>query len=292
MVKRGIVESRFAFIIPGFAFHFLFYLLPVVLMIILGFFSWDILSPMRFVGLKNFSGLMKDKWFWNSVVVSFKYTFLAVPIIFVISLLLGVLLQEEDTFSKAMRVFFYWPYMIPMVAAGTMWKWLFSKKFGLVNHVLTRMGFQPVSWLDDPTLALFTVVMVQVWVLAGFMMMLFIVGLQAISEEFYEAASIDGATNFQKFWYITLPLLRNTNISVITLSIANCFRNFTIVYIMTTGGPGYATTVTPLYVYQKAFTDFRIGYASAGSLVMLLITFVIAFAVRKVQEEGEMEGQI
>ncbi len=292
MVKRGIVESRFAFIIPGFAFHFLFYLLPVVLMIILGFFSWDILSPMRFVGLKNFSGLMKDKWFWNSVVVSFKYTFLAVPIIFVISLLLGVLLQEEDTFSKVMRVFFYWPYMIPMVAAGTMWKWLFSKNFGLVNHVLTRMGFQPVSWLDDPTLALFTVVMVQVWVLAGFMMMLFIVGLQAISEEFYEAASIDGATNFQKFWYITLPLLRNTNISVITLSIANCFRNFTIVYIMTTGGPGYATTVTPLYVYQKAFTDFRIGYASAGSLVMLLITFVIAFAVRKVQEEGEMEGQI
>jgi len=292
VVKRGIVESRFAFIIPGFAFHFLFYLLPVVLMIILGFFSWDILSPMRFVGLKNFSDLMKDKWFWNSVVVSFKYTFLAVPIIFVISLLLGVLLQEEDTFSKVMRVFFYWPYMIPMVAAGTMWKWLFSKNFGLVNHVLTRMGFQPVSWLDDPTLALFTVVMVQVWVLAGFMMMLFIVGLQAISEEFYEAASIDGATNFQKFWYITLPLLRNTNISVITLSIANCFRNFTIVYIMTTGGPGYATTVTPLYVYQKAFTDFRIGYASAGSLVMLLITFVIAFAVRKVQEEGEMEGQI
>jgi len=261
-------------------------------MIILGFFSWDILSPMRFVGLKNFSDLMKDKWFWNSVVVSFKYTFLAVPIIFVISLLLGVLLQEEDTFSKAMRVFFYWPYMIPMVAAGTMWKWLFSKNFGLVNHVLTRMGFQPVSWLDDPTLALFTVVMVQVWVLAGFMMMLFIVGLQAISEEFYEAASIDGATNFQKFWYITLPLLRNTNISVITLSIANCFRNFTIVYIMTTGGPGYATTVTPLYVYQKAFTDFRIGYASAGSLVMLLITFVIAFAVRKVQEQGEMEGRV
>ena len=87
-------------------FPFLFYLLPIILMIILGFFSWDILSPMKFVGLKNFSDLMKDKWFWNSVVVSFKYTFLAVPIIFVISLLLGVLLQEEDTFSKVMRVFF------------------------------------------------------------------------------------------------------------------------------------------------------------------------------------------
>jgi len=290
VTKCGIGENRFAFVIPGFIFHFLFYLLPILLMIILGFFSWDILSPMRFVGLKNFSDLMKDKWFWNSVVVSFKYTFLAVPIIFVISLLLGLLLQEEDTFSKVMRVFFYWPYMIPMVAAGTMWKWLFSRNFGLVNHILAQLGLQPVSWLDNPTLALLTVVVVQVWVLAGFMMMIFIVGLQAISEEFYEAASIDGATSFQKFWYITLPLLKNTNISVITLSIANCFRNFTIVYIMTTGGPGYATTVAPLYVYQKAFTDFRIGYASAGSLVMLLITFVIAFAVRKAQEGGEREG--
>ncbi len=100
MAKRGIVENRFAFVIPGFVFHFLFYLLPVVLMIILGFFSWDILSPMRFVGLKNFSDLKKDKWFWNSVVVSFKYTFLAVPIIFVISLLLGVLLRKKTLFPK------------------------------------------------------------------------------------------------------------------------------------------------------------------------------------------------
>ncbi|MCK9492910.1 MAG: sugar ABC transporter permease [Acholeplasmataceae bacterium] len=289
MKELKIVKNRFIFTIPAFIFHFLFYILPIVLMIILSFYSWDILSPMKFVGLRNFSQLMKDKWFWNSIVVSFKYTFLAVPIIFVVSLILGVLLQEEDRFSKVMRVFFYWPYMIPMVAAGTMWKWLFSRNFGLANYIITSMGFQPIDWLDNPTLALFTVVLVQVWVLAGFMMMLFIVGLQAIPEEFYEAASIDGATKFQKFWYITIPLLKNTNISVITLSIANCFRNFTIAYIMTTGGPGYATTVAPLYVYQKAFTDFRLGYASAGSLIVLLISFVIAYVVRKVQER-EIEG--
>jgi ABC-type sugar transport system permease subunit len=101
-----IVKNRFIFTIPAFIFHFLFYILPIVLMIILSFYSWDILSPMKFVGLRNFSQLMKDKWFWNSIVVSFKYTFLAVPIIFVVSLILGVLLQEEDRFSKVMRVFF------------------------------------------------------------------------------------------------------------------------------------------------------------------------------------------
>ena len=191
-------------------------------MIILSFYSWDILSPMKFVGLKNFSQLMKDKWFWNSIVVSFKYTFLAVPIIFVISLILGILLQEEDRFSKIMRVFFYWPYMIPMVAAGTMWKWLFSRNFGLANYIITSMGFQPVDWLDNPTLALFTIVLVQVWVLAGFMMMLFIVGLQAIPEEFMKCFN-RWSHNFRSSVYYSSLL--KIHISVITLSIANCFRN-------------------------------------------------------------------
>ncbi|PNR99456.1 sugar ABC transporter permease [Petrotoga mexicana DSM 14811] len=286
------VKNRFVFIIPSFVFHFLFYLLPIILMIILAFFSWDLLNSPSFVGLENFKDLMEDKWFWNSIVVTLKYTFFTLPIVFITSLILGLLLQEENSFSKIMRVFFYWPYMIPMVAGGTMWKWLLSKDFGLVNHILKQLGFNPINWLDNPTLALFSVVIVQTWVLSGFMMMLYIVGLQALPEEFYEAASIDGASNFQKFWFITMPLLRNTHISVITLTIANCFRNFTIVYIMTTGGPGYATTVAPLYIYQKAFTDFRIGYASAGSIVILLISLVIAYVVRKVQERDLEGGKI
>ncbi|RMA76768.1 carbohydrate ABC transporter permease [Petrotoga olearia] len=292
MKKIDIVKNRFVFIVPSFVFHFLFYLLPIILMIILAFFSWDLLNSPSFVGLENFKGLIQDKWFWNSIVVTLKYTFFTLPIVFVTSLILGLLLQEENRFSKVMRIFFYWPYMIPMVAGGTMWKWLLSRDFGLVNHILNQLGFNPVSWLENPTLALLSVVIVQAWVLSGFMMMLYIVGLQAVPEEFYEAASIDGASNFQKFWFITLPLLRNTHISVITLTIANCFRNFTIAYIMTTGGPGYATTVAPLYIYQKAFTDFRIGYSSAGSIVILLISLVIAYVVSKVQERDLEGGKI
>jgi len=290
--KIDIVKNRFVFIVPSFVFHFLFYLLPIILMIILAFFSWDLLNTPSFVGLENFKDLIHDKWFWNSIVVTLEYTFLTLPIVFVTSLILGLLLQEENRFSKVMRVFFYWPYMIPMVAGGTMWKWLLSRDFGLINHILVQLGFNPVSWLENPTSALFSVVIVQAWILSGFMMMLYIVGLQALPQEFYEAASIDGASNFQKFWFITMPLLRNTHISVITLTIANCFKNFTVVYIMTTGGPGYATTVAPLYIYQKAFTDFRIGYASAGSIVILLISVVIAYVVRKVQERDLEEGKI
>lgn len=244
---------------------------------------------MKFIGFKNFKDLLSDKWFWNSIFVSFKYTFLSVPLIFILSLILGIFLQEEDRFSKTFRAFFYWPYMVPLVAAGTMWKWLLSTDTGMINAILSKLGFINVSWLENPHLALLSTVLVQVWVLTGFMMMLFITGLQNIPQELHEAAIVDGANKFQLFWKITFPLLKNTSVLVIILSIAYCFRNFTIVYILTTGGPGYATTVTPLYIYQQAFSSYRIGYASAMSLVFLIIVFIVSFFAFRVQEKESGE---
>lgn len=280
------IKNRFIFSIPSLIFFGIFTLLPIILIFYLSFYSWDLLHPMKFVGLKNFVDLFSDKWFWNSIFVSFKYTLLSVPITFMLSLILGVFLQEEDKFSKIFRVFFYWPYIVPLVAAGTMWKWLLSTDTGLVNSILSRLNFNLVSWLENPNLALLSVVLVQVWVLTGFMMMLFITGLQNIPHELQEAAIVDGANKFQLFWHVTFPLLRNTNILVLILSTAYCFRNFTIVYILTTGGPGYATTVTPLYIYQQAFSSYRIGYASAMSLVFLIIVFIISYFASKAQGTG------
>ena len=283
------IKNRFIFSIPSLIFFIIFTFVPIVLIIILSFYSWDLLRPMKFVGFQNFMHLFLDKWFWNSLYVSFKYTLLSVPITFLLSLLLGVFLQNEDKFSKIFRAFFYWPYMIPMVAAGTMWKWLLSTDTGLINSIFVRIGLPLVSWLENPNFALFSVVLVQVWTLTGFMMMLFITGLQNIPQELHEAAIVDGANKIQLFWKITFPLLKNTNILVLILSTAYCFRNFTIVYIMTTGGPGYATTVTPLYIYQQAFSSYRIGYASAASFVFLMIVFVISVFALKAQstESGD-----
>jgi len=277
------IKNRFIFSIPSLIFFGIFVLLPIILIFYLSFYSWDLLHPMKFVGVKNFVNLFSDKWFWNSIFVSFKYTLLSVPLIFVLSLILGVFLQEEDKFSKIFRAFFYWPYMVPLVAAGTMWKWLLSTDTGMVNAILSRLNFNLVPWLENPNLALLSAVLVQVWILAGFMMMLFITGLQNIPHELQEAAIVDGANKFQLFWNITFPLLRNTNILVLILSTAYCFRSFTIVYILTTGGPGYATTVAPLYIYQQAFSSYRIGYASAMSLVFLIIVFTISYFALKAQ---------
>jgi len=277
------IKNRFIFSIPSLIFFGIFVLLPIILIFYFSFYSWDLLHPMKFVGVKNFVNLFSDKWFWNSIFVSFKYTLFSVPLIFMLSLILGVFLQEEDKFSKIFRAFFYWPYMVPLVAAGTMWKWLLSTDTGMVNSILSRLNFNLVSWLENPNLALLSAVLVQVWVLTGFMMMLFITGLQNIPHELQEAAIVDGANKFQLFWHVTFPLLRNTNILVLILSTAYCFRNFTIVYILTTGGPGYATTVTPLYIYQQAFSSYRIGYASAMSLVFLIIVFIISYFALKAQ---------
>ncbi len=283
------VRNRFVFSIPSLILFLLFTFVPVIITIYFSFYSWDLLHPMKFIGFKNFKDLLSDKWFWNSIFVSFKYTFLSVPLIFILSLILGIFLQEEDRFSKTFRAFFYWPYMVPLVAAGTMWKWLLSTDTGMINAILSKLGFINVSWLENPHLALLSTVLVQVWVLTGFMMMLFITGLQNIPQELHEAAIVDGANKFQLFWKITFPLLKNTSVLVIILSIAYCFRNFTIVYILTTGGPGYATTVTPLYIYQQAFSSYRIGYASAMSLVFLIIVFIVSFFAFRVQEKESGE---
>ncbi|MDI3472405.1 MAG: alpha,4-digalacturonate transport system permease protein [Thermotogaceae bacterium] len=280
----NIVKNRFVFVIPGLILFTLFALIPIFSVFVMGFTSWDLLHPIKFVGLRNFKNMLHDKWFWNSILVSFKFMGISVPLIFVLSLALALALYKEDRFSRIFRAFFYWPYMIPAVVGGTMWKWLLSYDTGLLNYILLKLGLEPISWLEESTNALISVSIAQVWILAGFMMMIFITGLQNIPSEYQEAAFVDGATKWQVFWYVIFPLLKNTNILVLIVSIAYCFRSFTIVYIMTTGGPGYATTVAPLYIYQRAFTEYRIGYASALSAVVLIIALVIALIVLRVRK--------
>lgn len=284
MKMNNLIKNRFIFVIPGLVFFTIFALTPIFISFIIGFTSWDLFHPIKFVGLKNFKSMFHDRWFWYSLMISFKFIGITVPLLFFVSLALAIALHREDKFSKTFRAFFYWPYMIPAVVGGTMWKWLLSYDTGLLNYILSQLGFEPISWLEEPTSALLSVSFAQIWMLAGFMMMMFITGLQNIPAEFQEAAMIDGANKWQIFWYVVFPLLKNTNILVLIVSIAYCFRNFSLVYIMTTGGPGYATTVAPLYVYQRAFTEYRIGYASALSTVVLLIALIISLLILKVRK--------
>ncbi|MCS7174838.1 carbohydrate ABC transporter permease [Pseudothermotoga sp.] len=279
-----VVSSRFIFTIPALIFLSIFVLLPIFSVFVMSFSNWDLLSPPRFVGWSNFARLFEDKWFWNSVWVSIKLLILTVPMTFFISLALAVCLYKETTSSKILRALFYWPYMMPAVAGTTMWKWLLSYDLGLLNHVLKSVGFNPVPWLLKPTAALIAIALLRTWGMTGLLMMMFITGLQSIPEELHEAAKVDGANRWQMFWYVTFPLLKNTNLLVLTTDIAHVFRDFAGIYVLTGGGPGYSTMVTPLYIYNTAFTQWRIGYAYAMSIVFLLISFAIAMVTLRVRE--------
>jgi len=280
----ALVKSRFIFVLPALIFLGIFVLAPIVSVFFTSFYSWDLLSPARFTGLSNFKRMLEDKWFWNSIWVSIKLLLLTVPLTFFVPLALALALHRENTSSKILRALFYWPYMMPAVAGTTMWKWLLSYDLGLLNHILKSLGMKPVAWLLKPTPALFSIAFLRTWGMTGLLMMMFITGLQNISQEYHEAAKIDGANRWQIFWYVTFPLLKNTNLLVLTTSIAHVFRDFAGVYVLTGGGPGYSTMVTPLYIYNTAFTQFRIGYAYAMSVVFLLISFAIAMVTLRVRE--------
>lgn len=273
---KKLINSRFVFAVPALVFLFVFVLLPIFSVFVMSLFSWDLLSPPKFLGWSNFVRLFEDKWFWNSVWVSIKLLVLTVPMTFFIPLALAVCLYKGTTSSKILRALFYWLHMMPAVAGTTMWKWLLSYDLGLLNHILKSVL--------RSTPALIAISLLRTWGVTGLLMMMFIAGLQSIPEEFHEAAKVDGANKWQMFWHVTFPLLKNTNLLVLTTSIAHVFRDFAGIYVLTGGGPGYSTTVTSLYIYNTAFTQRRIGYAYAMSIIFLLISFAIVVVTLRVRE--------
>lgn len=269
---KKLINSRFVFAVPALVFLFVFVLLPIFSVFVTSLFSWDLLSPPKFLGWSNFVRLFEDKWFWNSVWVSIKLLVLTVPMTFFILLALAVCLYKGTTSSKILRALFYWLHMMPAVAGTTMWKWLLSYDLGLLNHILKSVL--------RSTPALIAISLLRTWGVTGLLMMMFIAGLQSIPEEFHEAAKVDGANKWQMFWHVTFPLLKNTNLLVLTTAIAHVFRDFAGIYVLTGGGPGYSTTVTSLYIYNTAFTQWRIGYAYAMSIIFLLISFIAVVTLR------------
>lgn len=284
VVMRQLIKTRFVFLLPGLFFMSLFVLVPIVSIFFISFYSWNLLSPMRFIGWANFKRMISDQYFWNSLVVTFKLMGLGVPINFFLSLSLALALYREDRFSKIFRAIFYWPCLMPAIAGATMWKWMLSHHTGLFNYILRTLGLSPIYWLEKPLNALFSVVLSGIWG-AGFFMMMFITGLQNIPHELIEAARIDGANKWQTFWHVTFPLLKNTNLLVLMVSVAYSLRSFAGIYALTGGGPGYATTNIALYIYRSGLTQFRIGYAYAMSVIYFVLALVVGLIILRLQRE-------
>ncbi len=280
--KKKILRDNltgYAFLLPNAIGFLIFTFLPVIASFILAFFQWDGMSPLynaKFVGLANFINLLfKDKLFWKYFYNTL-FFMLNIPIGMAVSLILALLMNQPLKGIVVYRTIYFMPVISSMVAVALLWRWIYNPDFGLLNSFLRMIGFKSVpQWLSSTEWAKPAIMIMWIWRGAGYNMLLYLAALQGIPEQLYEAAAIDGANAWQKFWYITFPMLAPTNFFIVTMGIISGFQAFGELYIMTSGGPAGATTTIVFYIYNKAFRFFRMGYASAIAWFLFFVMFIV-----------------
>ncbi|MFW8051688.1 carbohydrate ABC transporter permease [Vagococcus fluvialis] len=264
------------FLLPSLLGFALFIIYPIFYSLGVSFTNWDLINAKEFIGFGNYSRLLSDPQFWNSLKNTFYFIIGYLPSVMIIGLLIALLLNSKLKMKVLFRGIYFLPVVTSWVAVSLVWKWLFNPKFGLINYFIEMIGLSGPSWLNDPKTAMIAIIITSVWKDIGFIMVLYLGGLQNISTSLYEAAGIDGASKFQQFWKITLPMLKPTTFFVSMISLINSFQVFDQVNIMTEGGPGDSTTVLVQNIYNSAFKYSEMGYAAAMSWVLFLIILVVS----------------
>jgi multiple sugar transport system permease protein len=274
-------------LIPSVAILTLITFLPILYLITTSFTSWDLSRPgsLQFINIQNYIKLITDDdRFYNSLFVQLKLTLFTVPAQVILGLFFAVYIKENihhPWFIELARGIFIIPMVIPPIVAGLIWKIMFTPPVSILNYFITQFGFEPLAWLGDPSKALMAISVAAVWELFPFCFLLLYAGLMSIPEEPLEAASVDGASGWQTFWYVTLPMLRPTLSIVIFFRLVDSIRAFPLVYVMTDGGPGTVTEPTNYYAFQKAFNYSYVGYSSAMIVVVLAFTMLMTWLMMR-----------
>jgi ABC-type sugar transport system permease subunit len=280
---RFFPETRTALVVIllGLAFLGLFWWYPLIKTLLLGFKRAGLGYPDEpWVGLSHYKELFTSLVFRKVLINTFYLAVVIVPAQIVLGLLISNIIfrTKQVAFQRIGILSFYTPYVLPIVAIGILWKFLYHpSRFGIFNFLLSILGIGALRWLEDPKLALTSIALMQVWQRAGYVILIYFAGLQAIPRMYYEAADIDGATAWRKFRSITLPLLSSTTLFVVVTTTISAFMTFESIYIMTLtaqggrGGPANATNVMLYYVFNNAFANNRMGYASAAATILFLM---------------------
>ena len=251
-------------------------LLPSSLVIIFSATDYQLgASTLRFVGLDNYVALFRDPLFWTSITNTFLYVSIVVPGSVVFGLVAAVLIEARGCLKGFYRAAYFLPVTATLVAMATVWEFMLLPKVGLINQLLELLGFQTHAFLSDPSTALFALTAIGIWELVGFNMVLFMAGLTAIPRHLYEAADLDGAGAWEKFRLVTWPMLGPTTMFVVIVTVIRAFRVFDTVAVLTSGGPNQATEVLLYTMFVEAFRYFKIGYASAITVVFLAMTILL-----------------
>lgn len=240
-----------------------------------------------FVGLENYRTLFSDEQVWHAVRNTLVYTIGVVPITIVLAMIMAVLLNGKLKGKGVYRTIYFIPMVAAPAAVTMVWKWLYNKDYGLINHFLTSMGFSRVNWIDDPQVAMISIIIIGVWSTVGYSMVLLLAGLQEIPKDYYEASSIDGASPLTQFFRITLPLVSPTLFFVLVTSVITAMQVFDVIYMMIdVTSPSYDATVSLVYLfYNNSFKYSNKGYGSAIVMLLLAIIMVITVIQNKLQDK-------
>jgi multiple sugar transport system permease protein len=243
-----------------------------------------------YIGFGNFRSLFDDPQFWKDLRTTAIYTAVTVPVTMALSLAVALGLRQNKLASRLLRTVYFLPALSSLAVMGLIWSFLLTPNIGVLNYWLGSLGIHAPNWLGTTTWALPSVVAVGVWVTLGYDMVIFVAGRQGIPEEYYEAARIDGATPWQQFRNVTLPLLAPTTMFVLVTSVIGAFQAFDQIYVMTDGGPLYSTETLVIYMYRYAFQNFQIGYGSA--VAVCLFAIVLVFTVVEVRMFRHSQQQV
>jgi len=271
--------TGYGLVLPSMAVFAVFYLYPVAHTLYLSFFNWNLTGDPKPVGLGNYEALLSDEVFGEVLVNTLTYSLATVAVTMVGGLGLALLLNRPGRVYGVLQACIFTSYIVSWVGVSLLWIWMLDAQFGPVNGVLSAFGVSPVDWLGDPDLALWSLVGVTSWKTVGYDMVLFLAGLQSIPVDTLEAAEMDGASRWQRFWSITFPQLMPTTLFVLITSVIMTFQGFDVVRVMTQGGPVRATTIYVYFIYEQAFGYFKVGYAAAA----VVLFFVVLLGVTLVQ---------
>ena len=285
---KGDLWVALIFIAPALVGFLVFYLYPFLRGLYFSMTQYNVLGTPRFIGFDNFVKIAQDPLFYNALWVTVQYVFF--NIVFQTILAVGIaVLMHRLTKSTVVRGVILLPFLISNVIAAMLWFWLLDFQIGLVNEFIDFIGLNRIAFFNDSTWAIPTIAAVNIWRHMGYTALLVFAGLQTIPDYVYEAASVDGSTEWKSFWRITLPLLRPILALVLVITVTGSFQVFDTVAVTTQGGPVNATRVMQFYIYQKAFTQGQFGYGSALSVILFIILATVALLQLKLLRAGESD---
>jgi multiple sugar transport system permease protein len=284
-------RSAWVFLAPFLVLYLLFVIGPTIYAFILSLFNGSLVKPGlgSWAGLGNYAEALKSSDFWSSLWHTLYFTLLTTPPLVILAFLFALLADRAVRGRAFFRVAFFLPYVLPSAVMALIWIWIYTPALGLAEAWLSAVGITAPSWLGDPSWAMPSVAIATVWWTLGFNFILYLAGLQDIPRDLYEAASIDGAGPVQQIRRITIPLLGRTTTLVIVLQVIASLKIFDQIYIMTSGGPNFSTIPSLEYIYDQSFTNLRIGYGSAVSMLLFLVILAVSFvwlAIVRRQESG------